>query len=557
MFKIINKYKKKVGKKMSKKWTLANAVKKFKPNKKESLNRNGGNLNTHEFNSLIKEMKCYYEVVTFEGKGRDRIIFTDKKRKVKAKKEDRRQFNKGAAPIHSKHLALMVMSRVGDIDYKARTRNGWATYFGLISPAEQDIMNGIYREEVLKPYKETMIRLGIMENGEEKTFQDLAYTLTKIVKGQLQTVLNQSEEMELISRISSWKGKVKGSNEPINIDKSLALEIKFIEEQLLKKHEISKKYSLMFKNCPKTKAFKAEWLGYIENVEDEEGTALHLQYIYEVFQIEVLNKYAFNEYITAHYPNEIDSFSLPENEQAYHFKLLDYVVDNAQKKHDRSLESKNKNLTMDEDTKELLAMFNMTENEAIAHIEKEEMQRELTSYEALLKSDKYVDCIRNLHIQLHGMSTTKSEEIKEEQRMIDEQMRKEFTQLLSNPTEVKQQESRALKEFVLENQEQQDIIIVDKSINEIPKYYNKNEYYEHTLMATIHDEKTFDAVIMELTRGVTVEEKIADFKHQLQCEKERERKEWDKLFEEGKPVKWELTTNNPLEVFHRIRDGRI
>lgn len=542
---------------MAKKWTIQNAVKKFKPNLIDSLKGNNGNLNKHSFNSLIKEMKCFYEEVTFEGKGRDRIIYTDKKRKEKAKKEDRRQFNKGTAPLHSKHLALMVMSKIDGIDYKARTRNGWATYFGLTSSAEQDIMNGIYSEEALKPYKEFMIRLGVIDNGEEKIFQDFADTLTKVTKGQLQTVLNQAEERELISRISAWKGKVKGSNEPIDIDKSLALEIKFIEEQLLKKHEISKKYSLMFKNCPKTKAFKAEWLEYIENIEDAEGDAMRLQYIYEVFRIEVLNKYAFDEFIKAHYPNEIDSFDLHENEQAYHCKLLDYVVENAQKKHDRSLEFKNKNLTMDEDTKELLAMFNMTENEAIAHIEKEEMQRELTSYEALLKSDKYVDCIRKLHIQLHGMSTTKSEEIKEEQRMIDEQMRKEFTQLLSNPTEVKQQENRVLKEFVLENQEQQDIIIVDKSINEIPKYYNKNEYYEHTLMATIHDEKTFDAVIMELTRGVTVEEKIADFKHQLQCEKERERKEWDKLFEEGKPVKWELTTNNPLEVFHRIRDGRI
>ncbi|MHA4262896.1 hypothetical protein ACX17C_28450 [Bacillus cereus] len=66
-----------------------------------------------------------------------------------------------------------------------------------------------------------------------------------------------------------------------------------------------------------------------------------------------------------------------------------------------------------------------------------------------------------------------------------------------------------------------------------------------------------DAVIRELAKEVTAEEMIAEFEHQWQCEKERERKEWDKQFEGGQPVEWEQTTNNPLEVFHRIRDGRI
>lgn len=208
----------------------------------------------------------------------------------------------------------MVRRKMNDIDNKARIRKGWATYFGLISSAEKDIMNGVFSEKALKPYKQSMIGLGIIEDGEEKIFQDLAYTLTKVAKGQIQTVLNQAEKLKLISRICSWRGKGKGSDKPIEIDGFLAMEIKFIEEHLLKKHEISKTHSLMFKNCPKTKAFKAEWLQYIENVEDTEGDAMHLQYIYEVFRIDVLNKYAFDEYIKAYYPSEIDSFDLHENE---------------------------------------------------------------------------------------------------------------------------------------------------------------------------------------------------------------------------------------------------
>ncbi|WP_439875417.1 hypothetical protein ACSLGG_06680 [Bacillus mycoides] len=586
---------------MSKKWKLANAVKKFTPHQKTSLMRNKGNLNKHEFNSLIKEMDCYYESVRVEGKGRERIIYTDKKRKVKVQKEDRRQLNKGIAPPHSKHLALMVMSKMDSIDNKARTRNGWATCFGLISSAEKDIMSGIYSEEVLKPYKEFMIRLGIMENGEEKVFQDLAYTLSKVAKGQLQTVLDQAEKMKLISRISSWKGKVKGFKGPIDIDEFLALEIKFNEAQLLKKYEISKIHSLMFKNCPKTKAFKAEWLEYIENVEDAEGDAMRLQYIYEVFRIEVSNKYAFDEYIKVHYPTEIDSFDLLENEQAYHSKLLDYVVENAQKKHEKSLNSKK--LTMDENTKEVLAMFNMTEEEAIAQIKEAETQRELTPYEALLKSDKYVDCIRNFHIQLHGMSVIASEEVKAVKYMIDEHTREELAQLgLSSSAEVEgeksvkkeihncdessmnaieQQEKLIKNEEVKEHQanlEQQSVTIATKQDIENDRLYDEidaigygQEIIDYEYLAAMEDIReeireyedkygnkamehmTLDAIIGQWTRKVTAKEIIAEYEYQ----KQREHKEWEKQFEGEQPVKWERTTNNPLEVFHRIRYGQM
>ncbi|MHA4262895.1 hypothetical protein ACX17C_28445 [Bacillus cereus] len=243
--------------------------------------------------------------------------------------------------------------------------------------------------------------------------------------------------------------------------------------------------------------------------------ALHLQYIYEVFQIEVLNKYAFNEYIIAHYPNEIDLFSLPENEQAYHFKLLDYVVDSAQKRRERSLESKNKNLTMDEDTKELLAMFNMTEDKAIAQIEEEEMRRELTPYETLLKSDKYVDRIRNLHIQLHGMSAIESEEIKAVQQMNDKQMKEEIVQLgLSNSTEVENEKSvkkeiRAYRESCINAMEQQEEQtkkerIKQQKVNQAAKVIENLAQQSVTIAAKHYDEKEYyeyEAEIVEIEYG--------------------------------------------------------
>ncbi|MFC0472831.1 hypothetical protein ACFFHM_20670 [Halalkalibacter kiskunsagensis] len=577
---------------MAKKWTLSNAIKKYKPHLKDSLRKNKGNINTRVLESLKKEMKCDYEIVEVKGEGRDRFIYTDKKRKEKAKKEDKRQFNKGAAPSHSKHLALMVMSKLDDMDNKARTRNGWATYFGLISPAEQDIMKGVFSVEALQPYKEYMIRIGIIKDGEEKVFQDLAYTLRNVSKGQLQTVLNQAEELKLIRVNSSWKGKVKGSKVAIDIDNPTADQINSIEDGLLKKHGINKSQALMFKNSRKTKAFNAEWLEYIENVEDDEGDAMQLQYIYEVFQIEVLNKIALEVFIKAHYLSETDSFNLHKNEKLYHNKLLDYVVENAQKRHSRSSESKNKNLTIDRDTKEVLAMFNMTEDEVNALSKEVGMQSELTPYEVLLKSDKYVDCIRNLHIQLHGMSAIDSEQIKKVQQMSDDQKRKELTGLRLSRLEkvtsekrtkvqlhnydlscvnAEQNEELNRKEKIKQhkaNQDQQGVIILAKPNVKCSKHSAVEDEYE-AVMADIREEIreyeekygdramehiTLDTVINELTREVTVEECIDGVEQKLSCEKEqREREEWNKLLTAGEPVIWVQTNKNPLEVFQRIR----
>ncbi|MCM3595051.1 hypothetical protein M4D55_04540 [Metabacillus idriensis] len=597
---------------MAKKWTLANAVKKFTPHQIDSLNKNKGNLNKRQFDSLIKEMKCYYEDVKDDGRGRDRIIYTHKKRKEKAKKEDKRQFNKGQAPAHSMNLAFMVMSKMDDIDIKARTRNGWATYFGLISSAEQDIMKGIYSVEAIKPYKEFMIKFGIMEDGEEQIFQDITHTLTKVAKGQLQTILNQAEEMELISRVSSWKGKVKDSKEPIDIDIAMATEINSVEAELLKKHGINKWEALNLKNSPRTKAFNAEWLEYIENVEDAEGDVMQLQYIYEVFQIEVLNEYAFDEFIKAHYPSEIDLFNKDDNEQEYHSKLLDYVVENAQKKHDSLIKKfDDKANKINEDMQELLLALGMSEEAAAESIQQQmeedayKDEKEQSPYMALLESDRYVDCIRKLHVLLHSMSVNKCEEVKAESHMNDLLMSQELEHLLglTNPTEGEKEKSiqkgtlhyyepslntkeqpeeltnkeqsnhqviQAPKDIVQDNLEQQGEIIAAKQNVEPSKHCVTEDEYE-AAMADIRDEireyeekygdkamehMTLDAVIKDLTREVTSEEVIAELKQKLQCEKEREKKEWEKMFEKRQPVKWEQTTNNPLEHFYRIINGR-
>ncbi|MEH7200811.1 hypothetical protein, partial [Priestia megaterium] len=548
VIKFTNKNVEKVGNKVAKKWTLANAVKKFTPHQINSLKKNKGNLNKRQFESLIKEMKCYYEVVkeTGEGRGRERIIYTDKKRKEKAKKEDGRQFNKGQAPAHSMYLALMVMSKIAGVDNKPRTRNAWATYFGVISPAEQDITKGIYSEEALKPYNEFMMELGIMESGEKQLFHDLAYTLKNVVRGHLQTVLDQAENLNLIKVISSWKGKVKNSKEPIHIEKDTANDINNAKAELLKKHRINTWEALNLKNTQRVKVFNAEWLEYLENVEDAEGNALLLQYIYEVLKIEVIKENAFEEFIKAHYPSEADAFNSINNEQSYHSKLLNYVVENAQKRHDRSLKPKNGDLTIDKDTKELLEMFHITEDELIAQNEDMEMRRELTSNQALVKSDRYVDCIRKIHIQLHNMSNMDLEKIKKVQRSgrsIKKEIDNSGKLYLNTAKHEELTTTEQTKQTRVSKDQQQVKKVVIKPNVESPENFRREDEYE-AAMADIQDEiqeyeekygdkamehMKLDTIIRELKREVTVEELMNKVKHESGCTKEQESKEWDKL----------------------------
>ncbi|PDZ04045.1 hypothetical protein CON03_20385 [Bacillus cereus] len=348
----------------------------------------------------------------------------------------------------------------------------------------------------------------------------------------------------------------------------------------------------MFKNCSKTKAFEAEWLEYIENVEDEEGNALHMQYIYEVFRIEVLNQYAFNEFIKAHYPSEIDSFDLLENEQAYHCKLLDYVVGNAQKKHDNYLKKKHdKKVQLKDDTIELMVSIGLSEEEAVAYVNQLEEEKgynkenEQSPYMALLESDEYVECIRKLHNRLHSISTNESKGAKAVQHMIDEDRRKELEQLeLSNAVETeyqksikkdtlnyhessldaierkeelidkeqnKKQANQAFKENVVESIGQQGKIRDEKPNGKPLKRYNAEDDRDIDRMMIV------DAVIRDLQRDVTVEEIVEEFRDELRRKQEQEREKWKNLFEGGQPVTRELTTNNPLEVFYRIKHGRV
>lgn len=307
---------------------------------------------------------------------------------------------------------------------------------------------------------------------------------------------------------------------------------------MLKKHRINTWEALNLKNTQRVKVFNAEWLEYLENVEDGEGNVMLLQYIYEVLKIEVIKENAFEEFIKAHYPSEANAFNSIDNEQSYHSKLLNYVVENAQKKHDRSLKPKNRDLTIDKDTKELLEIFNMTEDELIAQNEEMEMRRELTPNQALVKSDRYVDCIRKIHIQLHGMSNIDLERIKKAEQS-GRSVKKEFDNSGKLYVNTSQHEELTTPEQTKQTQmskDQQQVkkVVAKPTVEPSKNFHRENEY--EAAMVDIQDEireyeekygdkamehMKLDTIIRELTREVAAEELMDKVKHELGCIKER------------------------------------
>lgn len=123
------------------------------------------------------------------------------------------------------------------------------------------------------------------------------------------------------------------------------------------------------------------------------------------------------------------------------------------------------------------------------------------------------------------------------------------------------------KENNIKDLEQRDKTYDEGTVT-LGNYYTKEELEYLDAMHTIRDEireyeekygenaikqMKYDALIRMLIREVTVEEIIDDFKQQelVECS------EWEEIFKEGEPVKWERTTNNPLESFQRISNREI
>ncbi|WP_404404701.1 hypothetical protein [Jeotgalibacillus malaysiensis] len=584
---------------MPKEWTLTNAVKKFTPHQLESLKKNKGNMNRRQIDSLIKEMECYYESVEEKGRGKNRVFYTDNKRKEKVKKRDFRQYNKGQAPAHSKYLALMVMNKIANVDNIARTKNGWASYFGVISPAEQDIMSGIFNKESIKPYHKYMNKMGILEDLEEQVFQDIANTIGRVSKVHLFNVFKQASEnnMGLIRIVSSWKGKIKNVSTPINVETSIANEIILMENQLLKKYGISKAFSLIYKNDSKTKSFKAEWLEYIKNVTDLNGNVMNLQYIYEVFQIKILAEDVFKKYIDSHYPDESEDFDENYNEIQYHHQLLKYVIDNAERKQKNYIKKRNEKLNINnEDTKEFLLSIGYSKSETDEYIIHNTFEVSIdehvnSPYLDLLVSENYVKCVKHLHGILHEMNIKDCERIKEEVRLYDLLVEEEIEKMSKTKvmtedrqkvvlesfyeTKPENKDKEKLDEFMEINESQKSVTTdlgedEDNTIVESLKIYNDiNSEYE-AAMAEINEEirdyeqkygdrameyLTFDSAMRYLNGKTTLD--VFD-KPKIDNDRDYNMKFEEPKNESAKDYKEKLVLNeqshkNPLAVFEKIR----
>lgn len=157
-----------------------------------------------------------------------------------------------------------------------------------------------------------------------------------------------------------YKGHVSGSNETINLHEDTVKQILALKRNLMEHYNVNDWYLHTLKNAPKTREYNQAWSAGLEQIKDETGTILGLDYYYRVYAIilkakkekiiRYLEKYN-KEAIVGFKQNEV-SF-LNDNEITYQKGRYDYVVKEAQNKEKEFLREKTKTIILDENMQEL------------------------------------------------------------------------------------------------------------------------------------------------------------------------------------------------------------
>ena len=576
---------------MNKEFTLAQLVKKYGSKaQKESLKRNKGNLSGKEFDILLKEVLTEWESHKVkDGRGSKRIITCIGKRSSKAERVDKRSNNGQGQLIGEFELKSLVVCYLIQNKNKVRPMSAtkWITELGIVDGKFTGALYGARGEhlEKLQVQFSKMIKNYHKADSDIDMLDGFLQTFLRHLKGSLESVFNKLSKAEVIThKKEQWGCTTKNRHRKLKRQEIKTIE--GIRHKLLHFHGIEVR-DLFMTNIKEVKAFKKD---FEEQLEEQLGLKFYYHAHYCVLQE---NDLGVRDYLDRlQEKNELNfTHKLTEQHVIITMEMFKGIHS------ERSLELANgrqKNITNTSDSDRvkslkimkqyapmwelLLKYFRCTSSKQLntSAVKKAEIPIEIDG-------DKYVDCIRNFNI-----SATESEGVEVGKHRIDEHMKKELAQLgLSNLTEIKNEKSvkngirnyhetymdteqheeltmkeiidqkqanQTNKEIEIEKIKQQSTIFVDKPINEPPlDFYEIEDYEYQEVMADIKEEireyedKYGDRAMEHMALDAVIRE----------IETERASVKWDKLFEGGKPVKWGHTTNKPLELFHRIRDGHI
>ncbi|MCB5903112.1 hypothetical protein LIV42_12650 [Bacillus cereus] len=541
---------------MKREFTLKELVKKYGSDaQKESLKKKG-NLSGKEFSILIKSVEQEWESYTVEGRGSKRIIICTGKRSRKAERVDKRSNNGKGQLIGEFELSSLVVNYLIQNNNKVSPMST-TRWINELTIVDNKLIGALYGERSIHLQKlQGQFRKGVKNYNQSDSDIDMLdeflQTFFRHLKSSLVSVFNKLSKAKVISyKKEQWCCTNKGRYRKLK--KQEIKTIADIRNKLLFFHELEVK-DLFKKNMKEVKAFKK---GFDKQLEEQLG----LKFYYDAHLCVLQNgDLDMREYLDR--LQEKDVLNFTHNLTERHALIMIEVFKDMHG--ERSLELakvRQENNTNKSDSSrikclKILKQYAPMWEQLLKYFKcKSSMKSNPAAFEKVVIQAN----VNELSIS-HGISEVEgatSIEKWEEDAYINEK-EASFRITLSR----KDGDGECIRNAV-----------VTKSIAETFEYCNieKNcEYlaamedirgeireYEDKYGDKAMDHMTLAAVIRDLTRNVTAEEVIAEFEHELQCKKEREKKEWDKLFEGGWSAKQEVTTNNPLETFQGIRYGRI
>ena len=513
-------------------FSTAEFVKKYGDKTQKANYKRYGKLMPNIRNAIIRRVEQDFESIVPFKVGRETFYRCSGKLTEKAPRKDNRSKNGQGQLVGEFELNSLVINYLFQNDNKIRSMSAtkWLTELGIVDEKLFLALYGEKGEHIVKLQKRFSKMNKDYNKGDNdiEMLDDFLQVTMKSLKSGLISVFSKLVKAEvIIHQIEVWGCTTQNSHRKLK--RKEINEIASIRSILLAKHGI--KSNELFKTKKKeVKAFKREF-------DQELQKQLGLKFSYEAHLCVIQESdLGMHDYLQSIRDKEISEFAIGLTDMFVTSMTQVYKG----KYRERSLElakEREKNIT------------NVSDTDRVKNLKV--MKQYVPMWELLLGYFGFKGSIK---------SNPSAVELQEQETAGEIGVER-----------INQQANQVPQDSVLEHIEHQAISIADNPID--PSKHCKEEgYYEYqAAMEDIRDEINgyedehgdkameriaLDSVVRQLTREVTAEEMVAESTHQQQCVKERERKEWEKLFEGGQPVKQELTTNDPLEVFKRIRYGR-
>ncbi|MFB3160097.1 hypothetical protein ABLO26_01855 [Neobacillus sp. 179-J 1A1 HS] len=280
-----------------------------------------------------------------EGKTKYKL---GEKLEERAIREDKRLSNGAWKISYTKNLDIVVVSVLeqGLETNTAQTLASWALDFGVITEKMHDLLQSRYHEGLRETHIKDLKNNSIIKTNEDRIVDDFAQ-ITKQLTNQVAGTLKRMEKAEIIEFYPVYKGHIAKTDTTINLHENVYKQVVALKRRLMEHYDVSEWYLMTYRNSKKTIEFNKEYLEQLAFVEDENGKTLGLDYYYTTYAVILkARKKKIIAYLSKYNKEVIEQFKqdeqkfLVENEQQFHEKRKEHVVNEAQKKANKFLQPK-------------------------------------------------------------------------------------------------------------------------------------------------------------------------------------------------------------------------